>query len=169
MYLLFVNFFIGFMFILSCGNINSKLVWYFKRKELVKVSKAMDYAIRLYYQVHTGSVILLNILCKLIKRVNKTIVSFFMIIVIIIEIIIFTLSIIFSLAKNQVNIEIILLVISFIQIALVLLSMYIHGAVYPKHAENEEKSLNIIYNNLQQIKSNANQDNIDEDTTNSNS
>jgi len=157
------------MFILSCGNINSKLVWYFKRKELVKVSKAMDYAIRLYYQVHTGSVILLNILCKLIKRVNKTIVSFFMIIVIIIEIIIFTLSIIFSLAKNQVNIEIILLVISFIQIALVLLSIYINVAVYPKQAENEEKRLNIIYNNLQQIKSNANQDNIDEDTTNSNS
>jgi len=165
---LFEVFFSGFI-IISFVSTNSRLVWYFKRKELVKVSKAMDYAIRLYYQVHTGSVILLNILCKLIKRVNKTIVSFFMIIVIIIEIIIFTLSIIFSLAKNQVNSEIVLRVLSFIQIALVLLSMYIHGAVYPKHAENEEKSLNIIYNNLQQIKSNANQDNIDEDTTNSNS
>ena len=34
---------------------------------------------------------------------------------------------------------------------------------------SEEKNINIIYNNLQQIKSNVNKDNIDEDTTNSNS
>jgi hypothetical protein len=168
--LLFIIFSFLFIIFLSIV-INNKVVWYFKRKEMIKISEAMDYAISSHYHNHKKSATFLNIMCKLVKRVNKVIVSFFLIIAIFIETTIFTLSIIFLLAKDQMNSGVYLIVFTTIQITLMFLVIILDNIANPRGVSYlEEDRINEIYKSLQnQIKSNANQDNIDEDTTNSNS
>jgi len=151
---------------------NKRAIWFFKMKESAKHSEAMVKELKDYYYYYPIRIVSLNLFAKLIRRKNNKIISWFTRIIICIESTILILAIIFFVLIDQsICDEIIINILLLAQLFLSIIIFVWMAMASSKEnfIRSEEKNINIIYNNLQQIKSNANKDNTDEDTTNSNS